>query len=184
MNWNDRVSCGTIGQFCALAERWETAWKPCRTSLPPGGSGEHAAVTLTRVAGYRRSLRENNDAQLSAQSRTLRIRLKHSLDFSNVGTTSPPGAVAILPLSDFHEFSRAIGPKGLNRVHPTCTERQSLTKECGWKGGDRRRLGSMGTICNEKKEEGRKKERKNERTGLTLTGLLMEALSPQTVALR
>src|SRR5438034_9453179 len=25
----------------------------------------------------------------------------------------------------------------MNRVHPTCTERPSLTKECGWKGGDR-----------------------------------------------
>src|ERR1700756_2274108 len=25
----------------------------------------------------------------------------------------------------------------MNRVHPTCTERQSLNKECGWKGGDR-----------------------------------------------
>ena len=25
----------------------------------------------------------------------------------------------------------------LNRVHPTCTERPSLNKECGWKGGDR-----------------------------------------------
>ena len=25
----------------------------------------------------------------------------------------------------------------LKRVHPTCTERQSLNKECGWKGGDR-----------------------------------------------
>jgi hypothetical protein len=22
-------------------------------------------------------------------------------------------------------------------IHPPCTERQSLTKECGWKGGDR-----------------------------------------------
>ena len=25
----------------------------------------------------------------------------------------------------------------LNQVHPNCTERQSLNKECGWKGGDR-----------------------------------------------
>jgi hypothetical protein len=25
----------------------------------------------------------------------------------------------------------------LKREHPTCTERQSLTKECGWKDGDR-----------------------------------------------
>src|SRR5438034_1036458 len=25
----------------------------------------------------------------------------------------------------------------LNQVHPTCTERPSLIKECGWKGGDR-----------------------------------------------
>ena len=25
----------------------------------------------------------------------------------------------------------------MNREHPTGTERQSLTQECGWKGGDR-----------------------------------------------
>src|SRR2546427_12404018 len=30
---------------------------PVRHCLPPGGSGERAAVTLTRVAGYRRSHR-------------------------------------------------------------------------------------------------------------------------------
>jgi hypothetical protein len=36
------------------------------------GSGERAAVTLTRVAGYRRPPGEDNDAQLFAQSRTLR----------------------------------------------------------------------------------------------------------------
>jgi len=33
-----------------------------RTSLPPGRSGERAADTLTRLAGYRRPPGENNDA--------------------------------------------------------------------------------------------------------------------------
>ena len=28
----------------------------------------------------------------------------------------------------------------LKRVRPTCTERISITKDCGWKGGDRGRL--------------------------------------------
>jgi len=42
----------------------------------------------------------------------------------------------------------------------------------GWR---QRRLGSMGTIGKRRnKEEERKKEWKNERKGLTLTGLLME----------
>ena len=102
------------------------------------GSGERAAVTLSRVAGYRRSHRGTNDAQLFAQSRTLRIRLKLGLDFSNVGSISPlRWAVAILPWTNFHELSRAGGPKGLKREHPPGTERKSLTKECGWKDGDR-----------------------------------------------
>jgi hypothetical protein len=29
----------------------------------------------------------------------------------------------------------------LKREHPTCTERQSLIEECGWKGGDSGPLG-------------------------------------------
>jgi hypothetical protein len=40
---------------------------------------------------------ERNDAQLFAQSRTLRIRQRNSLDFSNVVTTSPLRTAAILP---------------------------------------------------------------------------------------
>src|SRR6266851_4997953 len=35
------------------------------------GSGERAAVTLSRVAGCRRSLREDNDAQLFALNRSI-----------------------------------------------------------------------------------------------------------------
>src|ERR1700745_2996115 len=40
----------------------------------------------------------------------------------------------------------------LNQVHPTCTERPSLTKECGWKGGDRGGLAQWekGTIKKKK----------------------------------
>ena len=52
---------------------------------------------------------ENSDAQLFAQSRTLRIRQSNGLDFSNVRSTSPLRTVPILPLSDFHEVSRAEG---------------------------------------------------------------------------
>jgi hypothetical protein len=91
-----------------------------------------------------------------AQTRTLRIRLNHSLDLSNVGSISPLRAYAILPRSDFHDFSRAGGPKGLNRVHPTCTERQSLNKECGWKGGDRGGLAEWGQFGKR-----RRKKKKN-----------------------
>src|SRR5229473_4047977 len=54
---------------------------------------------------------EDNDAQSFAQSRTLRIRHLHGLNFSTVASTSPLRAVAILPLNDFHEVSRAAGPK-------------------------------------------------------------------------
>ena len=46
-------------------------------------------VTLNRVAGYRRSTEEHNDAQLFAQSRTLRIRQVDGLNLSTVIATSP-----------------------------------------------------------------------------------------------
>ena len=53
-----------------------------------------------------------NDTQLFTQSRTLRIRQSNGLDLSTVVSTSPPRAVSILTLADFHEVSRAAGPKG------------------------------------------------------------------------
>src|SRR5204863_4345964 len=55
---------------------------PVRHKLLLAGSGERAAITLTRVAGYRRSPEENNDAQLFAQTRTLRIRQMDGLELS------------------------------------------------------------------------------------------------------
>jgi hypothetical protein len=39
----------------------------------------------------------------------------------------------------------------MNREHPTCTERQSLNKECGWKGGDRGGLAEWEQIHGKKK---------------------------------
>jgi hypothetical protein len=53
----------------------------------------------------------------------------------------------------------------LKREHPTGTERPSLHKECGWKDGDR-----GGPAQTEKTLIGKRK------TGLTLTGLLMDGL--------
>ena len=54
----------------------------------------------------------DKDAQLFAQSRTLQIRQSDGLDFSTVRSTLPLQSVAILTLTDFHEVSRAAGPKG------------------------------------------------------------------------
>src|SRR3984893_15388732 len=48
----------------------------------------------------------------------------------------------------------------LNRVHPTCTERQSLNKECRWKGDDRGGLAQweqIGKRRNKEKEKSKKK---------------------------
>jgi hypothetical protein len=52
----------------------------------------------------------------------------------------------------------------LKREHPTGTERESLIEECGWKGGDSGRLGGEKKLV----------QRKNNRTHLTPTCLLME----------
>jgi hypothetical protein len=53
---------------------------------------------------------KNNDAQLFAQTRTLRIRQRHGFDFSSEFSTSPLQAVPMLTLSDFHKVSRAGRP--------------------------------------------------------------------------
>jgi hypothetical protein len=53
------------------------------------------------------------------------------------------------------------------REHPPSTERISLTKECGWKDGDR------GGLAEWEQTHGKKKAK----FALTSTGLLMEGLS-------
>ena len=64
----------------------------------------------------------------------------------------------------------------MNREHPTGTERESLTQECGWKGGD---IGGWA-------ERKMKKNDREEKKLLTGTGLLMEgsclpsAISPSS----
>src|SRR5258708_8612553 len=50
----------------------------------------------------------------------------------------------------------------LNQVHPTCTERPSLTKECGWKGGDRGGLAQWESFGKRDNKEEERKKRKNE----------------------
>src|SRR5262249_46642898 len=61
---------------------------------------------------------EDNDAQLFTQTRTLRIRQLRGFKISIDHSTSPLQAVAILTLGDFHELSRAEGPKRqLRRLH-------------------------------------------------------------------
>jgi len=68
-------------------------------------------------------------------------------------------------------------PKGLKREHPPCTERISLTKECGWKDGDRGGLAQGQELTGRKRRTKTSlQERKKEKTSLTLTGLLMEGL--------
>src|SRR5207245_4979992 len=61
----------------------------------------------------------------------------------------------------------------MNRVHPTCTERPSLNKECGWKGGDRSGL-AHGQELTGRKRRSKRSSQEERKTYLTLTGLLME----------
>ena len=63
---------------------------PIRHRLPPGGSGERADGTLSRVSGYRRSHRGETTHHLFALSRTLRIRQVNGLGFSTDNSISPP----------------------------------------------------------------------------------------------
>jgi hypothetical protein len=86
-------------------------------------------LTSTRVAGYRCSPKERNDAQLFAQSRTLRIRQTDGLDLSIADSTSPLQPVAILLLSYFHKVSRAAGLKVTNRKGAIELLLQGVTSE-------------------------------------------------------
>jgi hypothetical protein len=65
----------------------------------------------------------------------------------------------------------------MNREHPNCTERPSLNKECGWKGGDRSGLAQGQELTGRKRRTKTSlQERKKRKTYLTLTGLLMEGV--------
>jgi hypothetical protein len=75
------------------------------------------------------------------------------------------------------------------REHPPSTERISLTKECGWKDGDRGGLAEGQELTRKKRRTKTSlQERKKRKTYLTLTGLLMEgvgnALDLDRMALR
>ena len=60
-------------------------------------------VTLTRLTGYRRSRRGDNDAQLFAQSRTLRIRQATASTYPLLFRSRRSSTATILmTLTDFH----------------------------------------------------------------------------------
>src|SRR5690348_4374545 len=66
----------------------------------------------------------------------------------------------------------------MNREHPSCTERQSLTQECGWKDGDRGGFSEGQELTGKKRRTKTSlQERKKRKTHLTHTGLLMEGVS-------
>jgi len=70
---------------------------------------------------------ENNDAQVFAQTRTLRIRQRHGFDFSSEFSTLPLRATAILaPI--FMRFRGPAGPTGQRRksAQPTSFRRAQL----------------------------------------------------------
>jgi hypothetical protein len=76
--------------------------------LPPGRERRACCACFNQGRGLSPlAPGEDNDAQLFAQSRTLRIRQINGLEFSLEISTSALQAVAILPPSDFHEVSQA-----------------------------------------------------------------------------
>jgi hypothetical protein len=100
-------------------------------------------LTSTRVAGYRRSHRGGDDAQLFAQTRTLWIRQANGLDSSIADSTSLLPAVAVLPLSDFHKVLRAESPERTSKAIRCCAS-------CWWRRPKRQyvriRIGDASTF--------------------------------------
>src|SRR5207302_10481678 len=86
---------------------------PVRHNFPPGGSGERAASSLSRVTGYRCSHRRGETTP------NYSLNYARSGSDTRTGSTSPlrnqsrrSEASPILPStrSYFHEISRAAGP--------------------------------------------------------------------------
>src|SRR6266571_1115983 len=69
---------------------------PISHRFPPGGSGERAKSSLTRVTGYRRSHRRKGDAQLFAQYAHSGSDRIYSLNFATESSISPLRASPIL----------------------------------------------------------------------------------------
>jgi len=75
------------------------------------GAESVPSVTLSRVTGYH-GPRGRPQRPIIRSTRTLRIRHTYGLDLSNAPSISLLPAASILTRSDFHEVSRAAGPKG------------------------------------------------------------------------
>src|SRR5438132_873311 len=99
----------------------------CRTSLPPGRERRACCGYLNQGHGL--------SPLPQGKTTTPNYSLKHARSGSDtytastsstVASTSPLQAVAILPLSDFHEISRAAGPK---RHLPTTSRRSPSRRD-------------------------------------------------------
>ena len=58
----------------------------------------------------------------------------------------------------------------MNRVHPNRTERPSLNKECGWKGGDRSGLAQGQELTGRKRRTKHPYRKGKKKKDTTLTG--------------
>src|SRR5580700_6352667 len=96
------------------------------------GSGGRAAITLTRVAGYRCSPGEDNDAQLFAQTRTLRIRQMDGLEISIDKLDLAAPDRGILSLRNFHSVSRAEGPNFFFQAEDGIRDNCSVVLNCAY----------------------------------------------------
>src|SRR6266849_1447328 len=90
----------------------------CKAYVPPGRERRACCGYLNQGHGLSPLPQgEDNDAQLFAQTRTLRIRQVYGIDFSTGISTSPLRAVAILTRDHFHKVSRAVGPQKTGVQH-------------------------------------------------------------------
>jgi hypothetical protein len=83
---------------------------PVRHNVPPGQERRACCGYINQGRGLSPLPQGNSGAQLSAQSRTLRIRQSYGLNFSSANSTSLLRAVAILLWVIFIRFR---GPQAL-----------------------------------------------------------------------
>ena len=85
---------------------------PVRHKVPPGGSGERAANSLTRVTGYRRSHRGNRQRPIicSTTHAPDQTRGQPQLLQCELNLTAPSLYYSAFTRTNFHEILRAAGP--------------------------------------------------------------------------
>ena len=82
-----------------------------KTQRCDAGRGTQIAIIVRDLAALDADSKDLRNGRVGSPIRETSLEQLHGLDLSIVPSTSPLRAGAIIPLTNFHEVSRAEGPK-------------------------------------------------------------------------